>query len=91
MTARPRTHWWARAGGKPSPAPSTRVAEPMASEDRLLCLHLRSTVTKGVVATHRRATTTGQLTFEWIFDLREDDVHWCTADVAGSPATANRL
>ena len=21
------------------------------------------------------------LTFQWIFDIREDDVYWCTADV----------
>jgi len=30
----------------------------------------------------------GQLTFQWIFDLRETDVHWCTADVGWITATA---
>jgi acetyl-CoA synthetase len=36
---------------------------------------------KGVVHTTAGYNLWAHLTFQWIFDIREDDIHWCTADV----------
>ena len=59
------------------------AAEPMASEDRLFVLYTSGSTgkPKGVVHTTAGYNLWAHLTFQWIFDLREDDVHWCTADV----------
>lgn len=58
-------------------------AEPMASEDRLFVLYTSGSTgkPKGVVHTTAGYNLWAHLTFQWIFDLRDDDVHWCTADV----------
>ncbi|MCP9916210.1 acetate--CoA ligase [Cyanobium sp. ATX 6F1] len=75
-----RDHWWHELVEPQSPeAP----AEPMASEDRLFVLYTSGSTgkPKGVVHTTAGYNLWAQLTFQWIFDLREDDIHWCTADV----------
>ena len=36
---------------------------------------------QGRAAHHRRLRVNASLTTRWVFDLREDDVYWCTADV----------
>ncbi|MDM7938663.1 MAG: acetate--CoA ligase [Cyanobium sp. CZS 48M] len=58
-------------------------AEAMASEDRLFVLYTSGSTgkPKGVVHTTAGYNLWAHLTFQWIFDLREDDIHWCTADV----------
>jgi acetyl-CoA synthetase len=58
-------------------------AEPMASEDRLFVLYTSGSTgkPKGVVHTTAGYNLWAHLTFQWIFDIREDDIHWCTADV----------
>ncbi|CAK6694731.1 acetate--CoA ligase [Synechococcus sp. BA-124 BA4] len=58
-------------------------AEAMASEDRLFVLYTSGSTgkPKGVVHTTAGYNLWAHLTFQWIFDLRDDDVHWCTADV----------
>jgi len=58
-------------------------AEPMASEDRLFVLYTSGSTgkPKGVVHTTAGYNLWAHLTFQWIFDLRDDDIHWCTADV----------
>jgi acetyl-CoA synthetase len=58
-------------------------AEPMASEDRLFVLYTSGSTgkPKGVVHTTAGYNLWAHLTFQWIFDIRDDDVHWCTADV----------
>ncbi|MFN9620739.1 MAG: acetate--CoA ligase [Synechococcaceae cyanobacterium] len=59
------------------------AAEPMASEDRLFVLYTSGSTgkPKGVVHTTAGYNLWAHLTFQWIFDIREDDIHWCTADV----------
>ncbi len=61
----------------------TCQAEPMASEDRLFVLYTSGSTgkPKGVVHTTAGYNLWAHLTFKWIFDIREDDVYWCTADV----------
>ena len=58
-------------------------AEPMASEDRLFVLYTSGSTgkPKGVVHTTAGYNLWAHLTFQWIFDLKENDIHWCTADV----------
>jgi acetyl-CoA synthetase len=58
-------------------------AEPMASEDRLFVLYTSGSTgkPKGVVHTTAGYNLWAHLTFQWIFDIHEDDIHWCTADV----------
>ncbi|MFL0773215.1 MAG: acetate--CoA ligase [Prochlorococcus sp.] len=58
-------------------------AEPMASEDRLFVLYTSGSTgkPKGVVHTTAGYNLWAHLTFQWIFDIRDDDVYWCTADV----------
>ena len=55
----------------------------MASEDRLFVLYTSGSTgkPKGVVHTTAGYNLWAHLTFQWIFDIRDDDVFWCTADV----------
>ena len=59
------------------------AAEPMASEDRLFVLYTSGSTgkPKGVVHTTAGYNLWAHLTFQWIFDIKETDIHWCTADV----------
>ena len=55
----------------------------MASEDRLFVLYTSGSTgkPKGVVHTTAGYNLWAHLTFQWIFDIRDEDVFWCTADV----------
>ena len=55
----------------------------MNSEDRLFILYTSGSTgkPKGVVHTTAGYNLWSHLTFKWIFDVKDDDVYWCTADV----------
>ena len=75
-----RDQWWHEL----VESQSTEIAaEPMASEDRLFVLYTSGSTgkPKGVVHTTAGYNLWAHLTFQWIFDIRDDDVFWCTADV----------
>ena len=57
--------------------------EIMNSEDRLFILYTSGSTgkPKGVVHTTGGYNLWSHLTFKWIFDLKDDDIYWCTADV----------
>ncbi|WP_075507797.1 acetate--CoA ligase [Prochlorococcus marinus] len=57
--------------------------EVMNSEDRLFILYTSGSTgkPKGVVHTTGGYNLWSHLTFKWIFDLKDDDIYWCTADV----------
>ncbi len=57
--------------------------EPMDSEDMLFLLYTSGTTgkPKGIVHTSGGYLLGVQATAKWVFDLKEDDVYWCTADI----------
>jgi acetyl-CoA synthetase len=76
----PRDRWWhSLIEGQPTEC----APEPMNAEDPLFILYTSGSTGKPKGVLH---TTGGYLvyvsyTHECVFDLREDDVFWCTADV----------
>lgn len=56
--------------------------EPMDSEDLLFILYTSGSTgkPKGIVHTTGGYMTQTTATTKWVFDLKEDDVYWCTAD-----------
>ena len=56
---------------------------PMDSEDMLFLLYTSGSTgkPKGVVHTTGGYLTYAAHTTQWVFDLQDDDIYWCTADV----------
>ncbi len=57
--------------------------EPMGSEDILFILYTSGSTgkPKGVIHTTGGYLTYAAHTTQWVFDLHDDDVYWCTADI----------
>ncbi len=75
-----RDHWWHRLLDKESP---DCPPEAMDSEDLLFILYTSGTTgkPKGIVHTTGGYLTQATATTKYVFDLRDEDVFWCTADV----------
>ncbi|WP_188108717.1 acetate--CoA ligase [Sulfurovum sp. bin170] len=58
-------------------------AEPMDSEDPLFLLYTSGSTGKPKGVQHSSAgyILWAQMTMEWVFDLKDNDTFWCTADV----------
>ena len=75
-----RDHWWHRLTAD---APARCEPEAMDSEDLLYILHTSGTTgkPKGIVHTTGGYMVGTYATTKWVFDLKDDDVFWCTADI----------
>jgi acetyl-CoA synthetase len=75
-----RDHWYHELMAR---AAETDDAEPMDAEDLLFILYTSGTTgkPKGVVHTTGGYLTHVNATTRLVFDLKDDDVYWCTADV----------
>jgi acetyl-CoA synthetase len=77
-----RDCWWHR---EVNAKDISSVCEPesMDSEDMLFILYTSGSTgkPKGVVHTTGGYLTYAMHTSQWVFDLKDDDVYWCTADL----------
>ncbi len=75
-----RDFWWQDLMEKASPdCPAT----PLDSEAPLYILYTSGSTgkPKGIKHTTAGYTLYSKKTFQWVFDHRDDDVYWCTADI----------
>jgi acetyl-CoA synthetase len=77
-----REIWWHEAMADPD-LPSHVPPEPMGAEDPLFILYTSGSTgkPKGVVHTHGGYLLYAAMTTSLVFDLRDDEVFWCTADI----------
>ena len=75
-----RDHWYHDLMAQ---ADAERPAEPMDSEQLLFLLYTSGTTgkPKGIMHTSGGYLTQVAFTHKYVFDLHDDDVYWCTADV----------
>jgi acetyl-CoA synthetase len=75
-----RDHWYHRLM---QDAPLVSEPEDTEAEDLLYILYTSGTTgkPKGIVHTTGGYLVGTYTTSKWVFDLKEDDVYWCTADI----------
>ena len=76
-----RDFWWHELiAGRPA---SDCPAEPLDSETPLFILYTSGSTgkPKGIMHTTAGYNLFAKKTTEWVFDIRDDDIYWCTADM----------
>jgi acetyl-CoA synthetase len=75
-----RDHWWHELAANAS---ADCPAEPLDSEHPLYILYTSGSTgkPKGILHTTGGYLLSTALTAKWVFDLKDDDTFWCTADI----------
>ncbi len=75
-----RDHWWHDLVAEAS---ADCPATPLDSEAPLFILYTSGSTgkPKGILHTTAGYNLYTKKTFEWVFDHRDEDVFWCTADI----------
>jgi acetyl-CoA synthetase len=75
-----RDHWWHELMDDAS---ADCPAEPLDSEAPLFILYTSGSTgkPKGIKHTTAGYNLFAKKTFEWVFDYRDEDIFWCTADI----------
>jgi acetyl-CoA synthetase len=75
-----RDHWW---HDLMLDAPADCPTEPLDAEHPLYILYTSGSTgkPKGILHTTGGYLTQVALTTRWVFDLKDEDVYWCTADI----------
>jgi acetyl-CoA synthetase len=75
-----RDHWWHELMAEAS---DQCEAEPLDAEQPLYILYTSGSTgkPKGVVHTTGGYAVATYITAKWVFDLKDEDIYWCTADI----------
>jgi len=75
-----RDHWWHEMM---TTVDATCAAEELDSEHPLFILYTSGTTgkPKGILHTTAGYLLQAHLTTKWIFDIKDEDIYWCTADI----------
>jgi acetyl-CoA synthetase len=75
-----RDHWWHELMANAS---DDCEAEPLDAEHPLFILYTSGSTgkPKGVLHTTGGYSVGTYITTRWVFDLKDDDIYWCTADI----------
>jgi acetyl-CoA synthetase len=75
-----RDHWWHELIADAS---DNCAAEPLDTEHPLFILYTSGSTgkPKGVVHTTGGYSVATYITTKWVFDLKDEDIYWCTADI----------